>query len=138
VSGHSSSPLSSKCSSRSCLPSFSQISISSCSSLAIVLASCRSLCLCLVSSSNLNFALCCFTKLFPGHKEGYVPLLFPSPKFDVLSCLHKRGLSASSTSVFTTRVVRLDARPGTISWICIDVRILFLPYTFKLLTARLR
>ncbi len=38
VSGHSSSPLSSKYSKRSCLPSSSQACISSCSSLSLVLA----------------------------------------------------------------------------------------------------
>ncbi len=118
VSGHSSSPLSSKYSRRSCLPSSSQAYISSSSSLSLVLASCRSLCLCLVSASNLSpWAL---VSLFLGMQEGK-PLYC---LFTNVRCIFLQEQERAFRPVYcvsTTRVVRLDARPVR-SWIYIDVR----------------
>jgi hypothetical protein len=91
VSGHSSSPLSSKCSRRSCLPRFSKTSISSSSSLALVLASCSSLILCLVSSSN--FERCASVSLFLCINGGS-PSLSSAP-IGESSCLYKLELMCS-------------------------------------------
>ncbi len=122
VSGHSSSPLSSKYSKRSCLSSFSQACISSYSSLSLVLACCKSLCLCLVSASNLSpWAL---VSLFLGIQEGRSLYCL----FTKVRCIFLQKQERAFCPVYcvsTTRAVRLDARPVR-SWIYIDVRILVL------------
>jgi len=118
VSGHSSSPLSSKYSSRSCLPRFSKTSISRSSSLALVLASCSSLSLCLVSASNLSpWALVSF---FLGIQEGKSLYCLFTKVWCIILQKQERAFRPVYR-VSTTRVVRLDARPVR-SWIYIDVR----------------